>query len=91
MSFKITITETRTAMKETQQKWVAVDTEEVEREHKFFAGDEEPRTRIKNVMGYAPSIEELVTTTTEIFTQEVQELDLPAVICAVNDINKEKS
>jgi len=48
----------------------------------------QPLERIgdKSVYGYTPEVENVQTETTEIYTQVVEELDLVAVINAVNKI-----
>lgn len=87
MGFKIQITEERTVTKVLRKKWAVVDSEEVDREQKYFVSDEnEPRTRVKSVMGYTPEVEGRETQTREVLTQEVDELDVAAVIKAINGL-----
>ena len=87
MPFKITIEETREVVATTGKEWTQVDTEEVERERGLLSQDPgEPKTRVKPIYGYTPEIEKKVTVKREVLVQEVDTLDVTAVICAINGI-----
>lgn len=85
MSFKITIEETKEVVKVAGHEWAQIDTEEVAREDRYLEpGD--PKTRIKPVMGYSPEIRKTVTVTQQVYCQIVADLDLGAVITAINEL-----
>jgi hypothetical protein len=88
MSFEIIIKETKTFEKVKNPEWEKIDSEEVERDSTFYHSEDEPKTRIKDIMGYTPEIKTTVTETNEIYRQSVDSLDLPVVILAVNKIMK---
>lgn len=50
----------------------------------FYREDKESRLAIKEVMGWLPAVEKDETETRTVYTQEVEDLDLVAVINAVN-------
>ena len=85
MSYKITVEETKMVLQNVGRKWGVTDTEEVSRDTMFTAGDNEPKTRIKDVMGYTPDINGSVEETTKVYEQVVDALDLVRVIQAVNE------
>ncbi len=85
--FKITIEQTKTVKKVTGKEWAKIDTEEVEREGRYAMGENEPKTRIKDVMGYTPEVEKIVSETRLAFVQVVDDLDLAKVIKAVNNLD----
>jgi hypothetical protein len=89
MSYEITIKRTQTFRREVDGKWCQVGTKETERDMRYYTQEEraaEPKTRIDPVYGYADRRHEDVTETTEILKQVVDELDLPAVIRAINKL-----
>lgn len=87
MGYKITITETRRVVRTAGKVWEKVGEKEVEREPRFFSQETpEPKTRIEPVYGYTPAIEKEVSETRDVLTQEVDELDLAAVIRAINGL-----
>lgn len=86
MSFTITITETRDVTKLCGKQWLQVGEKEVERDHHFSSGDSESKTRIESVFGYTPEIEKRLDVKRDVLIQEVDELDLIAVIKAINAI-----
>lgn len=87
MSYEITIKQTRTVRKVQPQRWMVVGTKEVERESRFYQhNDKEPVTRIEQVYGYTPEVETVQEETREVLKQEVDELDLKAVIRAINGL-----
>ena len=84
-SYKITIEQTRLEARMVQGDYTTIDTEEVERESQFVREGESP-TRIKEIYGYPPKIERQVETTVTVLEQTVNDLDLIAVIKAINGI-----
>lgn len=83
--FKITIEETKTVKKMVGKEWAIVGTKEVAREEQFYRrSEEEPRTRIEDVRDYTPEVEKSVEVKREVLVQEVETLDLAAVIRAIN-------
>ncbi len=87
MPFKIVITETRVVRKILPKRWEKIGTKEVAREDQFISEDSEAKTRISDDMGYAPETETMTTETVEVLSQQVDALDLVAVIKAVNKIS----
>ena len=83
--FEITIVETREVRKINGKKWDIVGQKEVEREERFYR-DEGPKTRIEPIYGYTPEIEATITEKREALKQTVDDLDLPAVIRAINKL-----
>ncbi len=73
MSFKIVITETRTVQKLCGHDWAVVG-------EKTVKGEKE------NVFGYTPEIQKRVPESREVLVQNVESLDLNAVIKAINKI-----
>lgn len=86
MSYKITITETKYVKKLAGKEWKEIGTREVARDEAFSRSSSESKTRIESVMGYTPEIERVVESTTEILSQTVEELDVAAVIKAINKL-----
>jgi hypothetical protein len=88
MSFEIVITEKRQVKTVIRKSWEKVGEKEVEREVKFYSSrdETEPMTRIEAVYGYTPEVEGIVNETREVLKQSVDELDLPAVIRAINKL-----
>lgn len=89
MSYKITIIEKKTVRQVISTTWGTVGYKEVERESRFYSGasnEGEPKTRIEEVRGYLPPVEQDVKLEREVLTQEVEELDLAAVIKAINKL-----
>ena len=85
--FKITIEEYKTIKKVAGKQWAVVSTKEVPRDPSYYDQDKsEPKTRIDNVYGYTPEIEKSEEVKSTILTQEVETLDLPAVIKAINKL-----
>jgi len=85
--FEITITETREVKKMVGGEWAVLDTKEVAREKEFFEREtNEPKTRIKEIHGYTPQFERIIPEKREVLKQMVDELDLPAVIRAINKL-----
>jgi hypothetical protein len=85
--FKITIEETKTVKIVSGKEWAKIDTEEVERNRQWCSNENEPKTRIKDVMGYTPEIEKLVNVKREVLVQVVDDLDLAKVIKAINGLD----
>lgn len=88
MSFEITIKEKREVVEILGKEWKKVDDKEVLREVGPYGpcDIEEPKTRIKEIMGYTPEIERRVIREIEVLKQTVDTLDLAAVIKAVNNL-----
>lgn len=85
--FEITIRETRVIKKLVPQKWEKIGTKEVPRERDYYVKDEkEPKTRIEDVWGYTPEAEIYVREERDVLKQQVEELDIAAVIKAVNKL-----
>lgn len=88
MSFKITITETRNVTRKVGNEWKVIGQKEVARETSIYdPGDkDDPKTRITDEYGYTPVIEKTVAEEREVLKQEVDALDLSAVIKAINGL-----
>lgn len=87
MPFTITIEETRTVTKTVGKKWEKVGTKEVDRDPKYFQGStDEPKTRLESVYGYTPEIDKAVAETRTVLKQEVDSLNVPEVIKAINGL-----
>ncbi len=86
MSFEIVIIERRNVVKVVGKEWGVIGTKEVARDTQFLQDREEPRTRIEEIRGYTPEIEKTVVETREVLKQCVDELDLSAVIKAINKL-----
>jgi hypothetical protein len=87
MSYEITITETRTVVKKVGKEWAILGTKEVSRDNEIYDMDKAGgRTRIEDVHGYTPEIEKSIDEKREIFRQTVEDLDLSAVIRAINSL-----
>jgi len=88
MSFTITIVEKREVIEVAGKDWKKIDDVEVIRETGMYdvRTDDDPKTRIKEIMGYTPEVEKRVIKEVEILKQVVEDLDLAAVIKAVNKI-----
>ena len=83
--FEITITETTHPVMRTKE-YKVVGTEEVEREHRFYGNDKaEPKTRLVDVYDYVET-DQPVEKKREVLKQTVAELDLAAVIKAINKL-----
>lgn len=85
MSYRITIIEVRDEKRIEGKTWQVVGTEEVARDDRFIEGCDK-RTRIKEVYGHTPEVERTVRVEREVLKQEVDYLDLAAVIKAVNKL-----
>lgn len=89
--FEITIKETTTTRKLVRGAWLVVEkrpytNKELSESNSWFADKEEAKKEIKDIMGYAPDREQDVTSEREILKQSVDDLDLAAVIRAVNKL-----
>lgn len=84
MAFRIIIEEI-TSVVEYKRDWGIIDSAEVERDSSFYSPGE-PKTRIKEVHGYLP---DEIPVTKEVrvqrYMQQVEELNIGAVIFAVNN------
>ena len=87
MAYKITITEEVDVEKMVQPEYQIIGEQEVERDRCYFEHDKnEPKTRIEKLYGHPPPVKTTVHITRQVLTQEVENLDLVAVIKAVNGI-----
>lgn len=87
MAYKITITQAREVRFIKPKEWVQVGDEEVERDERWYGDkDKEPKTRIKAVYGYSPEVETRKVEQRDVLVQEVDNLDLAAVIKAINGL-----
>ena len=87
MSYKITITKTDTVVKPGHKEYTGIGQKEVEREVQFYRGKEqEPKTRIESVYGWTDPIDRPEQVTRDVLIQELDNLDLPAVIRAINGL-----
>lgn len=90
MPFKITITQTKKVTKNVGGEWVVVgqrvpNEEEIERLRRY--SEDKPLTiGALNVHGDRPIVEREVEVDVKVLEQEVENLDLTAVIKAVNGI-----
>ena len=87
MSYEITIKQKRVVRTTTGKNWAVIGTEEEERKEDFYSQDaSQPKTRIKEVYGYTPEVEKAQTVEVEVLKQVVDDLDLAAVIKAINKL-----
>ena len=87
MAYQITITQTRTVKTMAGKEWTIIGTKEVPRDASYYRDDSnQPKTRIEEVRGYTPEIEKLQVQTVEVLKQQVDDLDLAAVIKAINKL-----
>lgn len=91
MSYEITITKIEIQEIESGSIWTQVGEallDESDLKQSIYDGSVVSRdeVRLKKVFGYTPKITKMETITIEIYRQIVPELDLPAVIRAVNKL-----
>ena len=86
MSFKIKITETREVVKRVGKDWAQVGTKEVSRAIAFINTNEDETSRMEPVYDYTPEIEKTIEEERDVLIQEVDTLDVAAVIRAVNGL-----
>ena len=90
--FKITITEIKATQATKRGEYGVLDrvpwTAETFAEEQIYGGREEflKRCPLKEIFGYRPSYEDIERIETKILEQTVDELDLAAVIKAVNKL-----
>jgi len=86
--FEITIKEKRTVKKVVGNVWAVIGEKEEIREISMYdpRDADAPRTRIAQVYGYTLEIEKAVDEEREVLKQTVDELDLAAVIKAINKL-----
>ncbi len=85
--FEITITETRDVRKTKGRTWGKVGQVEKKRDGMLLCGSgNEPKTYLADEYGFTPEVETIVTETREVLKQNVDSLDLIAVIKAINGI-----
>jgi hypothetical protein len=70
----------------TEQKWEIIGTQEIPRDASYTIAEDAAKTRITDVRGHTPQIETKKPVVREILKQEVESLDLAAVIKAVNGL-----
>jgi hypothetical protein len=94
MSYKITITKIESKVVKRKGNWTTVDQrpwtdEELSHEFSQHYGNKQgflEKNPLKEIRGYAPPVDGIETEETKILEQTVNELDLAAVIKAVNDL-----
>jgi hypothetical protein len=86
MPYEIIIKQRRVETKTIGKEWKKVATKEVERDSRWTDSPDAPKTRIEDVMGYTPETEAKVEIERVVLTQHVDELDLGAVIKAINKL-----
>jgi hypothetical protein len=87
VAYEITIIEKRLVKKLVGNDYAVIGQKEVEREARFYGAEPEgSKTRITDEYGYTPEIEKLVPEERTVLKQQVDELDLKAVIKAINGI-----
>lgn len=87
MPYKIVITRTREEEVTAGKEWVTLSTMEVERDRRFINDDPNgPKTRIEEKRGYSPEIVKKMMVERQVLIQEVDDLDVPAVIRAINGL-----
>lgn len=93
MSYLITITKIETTTRTENGPWTIIDhrpwtDEELSKATSYYGSEEEflKTNPLKEINGYAPDREVASTKDTQIFTQKVEDLDLAAVIKAINGI-----
>jgi len=86
MSYKITIEHITVKTVHKGGDWEVLGDKEVERDPNFNISKDELTTRIETVRGYTPQIEVKEDVTETLLEQTVGELDLTAVIKAINGI-----
>lgn len=84
--FKITIEETKLVKKIVGKDWAVVGSKEVGQDPRYCIVADAPKTYMEDVRGYTPEVEKLVEVKSDILIQEVETLDLPAVIKAINNL-----
>jgi len=86
--YTVVITKKETVRKKSHRVWETLETKEVPREHNFYSDDpKEPKTRIEQVRGWTPEIEQDEEVETKVLEQTVDSLDLSKVIKAINNLN----
>lgn len=92
MKYQITIKKIETNTVTKRGDYTVIDKkpwdESTLADERVYGGKEEflKRCPLKEIMGYAPSWQGVETVETEVLKQTVDELDLPAVIRAVNGL-----
>lgn len=85
MPYKITIEETREVIATTGKEWAVIGEKQVENDPRWREPDD-PSVRVINEYGYTPEVEKKVTVTRTILLRELDDLDVSAVIAAVNGL-----
>ncbi len=86
MSYKIVITETRQVKKIIGAEWRKIGDREETRDPHLLRDSEDHITRIADVMGYTPEMEGTRDETRTVLEQNVDTLDMAAVIKAINKL-----
>lgn len=86
MAYEIKITQRREVVRKAGKEWAQVGTKEVARDDRFTSAEGAAKTRTEPTFGYTPEIEKTVPEEREVFSQIVDELDLPAVVKAINKL-----
>lgn len=82
--FKITIEETRDVRKVIGKEYKPIGQQEEPRKLEHITEESPAKTHLVNVWGYTPETETVRTETRTVFTQEVESMDVSAVIQAIN-------
>jgi Lhr-like helicase len=87
MTYKIVIERTQDVIRKVGREWEKVGQVEKKREVSFYDGQsDQPKTYLSDEYGYTPEVEKTVSETVKLYEQSVEELDLAAVILAVNKL-----
>ena len=84
--YEITIKKTEQVKRVIGKEWKQLGSEEQERDHQFLQKPDDPKTFIGEKMGYTPEVETVVDETVVVLTQNVDTLDVAAVIKAINGL-----
>lgn len=86
MKYTIVIKQEIKEEKEEKTEYQKIGSREVARAAEFVTEGNPAETRIEDVYGYPPARREIVASEMVILKQEVEDLDIKAVIKAVNGI-----
>ena len=84
--YKVTIEKIETYTKVMPGEWCIVDTRPYTKEEAEKAYEYQFKNELKEVRGYAPDVKKTIETNTRVLEQTINDLDLVAVIKAINKI-----